>query len=60
MSKLRELSIHSGDYGPDQRDRLLTIQELSELTGLQVSSLYHFVSQGRIPVVRLSRRCIRI
>jgi excisionase family DNA binding protein len=40
-------------------ERLLTIQEVSELTGLAVGTLYHFVSQQRIPVVRLSRRCIR-
>ena len=41
------------------KDRLLTIQEVAAFTGLQVSSLYHVVSQGRIPVVRLSKRCIR-
>ena len=40
-------------------DRLLTINEVSELTGLAVGTLYHFVSEKKIPVVRLSRRCIR-
>jgi excisionase family DNA binding protein len=40
-------------------ERLLTIKEVSELTGLAVGTLYHFVSQQRIPVVRLSKRCIR-
>jgi excisionase family DNA binding protein len=40
-------------------DRLLTINEVAELTGLSVGGLYHLVSQGRIPVVRISRRCIR-
>jgi excisionase family DNA binding protein len=40
-------------------DRLLTIQEVAALTGLSVGTLYHFVSQKRIPVVRLSKRCIR-
>jgi excisionase family DNA binding protein len=40
-------------------DRLLTIKEVAELTGLAVGTLYHFVSQKRIPVVRLSTRCIR-
>jgi excisionase family DNA binding protein len=40
-------------------DRLLTISEVSELTGLAVGTLYHFVSERRIPVVRLSKRCIR-
>jgi excisionase family DNA binding protein len=42
-----------------REERLLTIQEVSELTGLAVGTLYHFVSQKRIPVVRLSKRCIR-
>jgi excisionase family DNA binding protein len=40
-------------------DRLLTINEVSKLTQLTVGSLYHLVSQKRIPVVRLSKRCIR-
>jgi excisionase family DNA binding protein len=40
-------------------DRLLTIGEVAELTGMAVGSLYHLVSQKRIPVVRISSRCIR-
>jgi excisionase family DNA binding protein len=40
-------------------DRLLTIAEVAALTGLAVGTLYHFVSEGRIPVVRISKRCIR-
>jgi excisionase family DNA binding protein len=40
-------------------ERLLTIKEVSALTGLAVGTLYHFVNQQRIPVVRLSKRCIR-
>ena len=40
-------------------ERLLTISEVAEMTGLAVGTLYHFVSQQRIPVVRLSKRCIR-
>jgi excisionase family DNA binding protein len=40
-------------------DKLLTINEVSELIGLAVGTLYHFVSERRIPVVRLSKRCIR-
>lgn len=38
---------------------LLTVREVSTLTGLTVGTLYHLVSQQRIPVVRLSARCIR-
>jgi excisionase family DNA binding protein len=40
-------------------DRLLTIQDVADFTGLAVGTLYHLVSQRRIPVVRLSKRCIR-
>ena len=40
-------------------DRLLTINEVSELTGLAAGSIYQLVSQRRIPVVRISSRCIR-
>jgi excisionase family DNA binding protein len=40
-------------------DRLLTIEQVAALTGLTVGTLYHYVSERRIPVVRLSRRCIR-
>ena len=40
-------------------ERLLTINEVAELTGLAVGTLYHFVSERRIPVIRLSKRCIR-
>jgi excisionase family DNA binding protein len=43
----------------DLVDRLLTIKEVSALTGLAIGTLYHLVSQQRIPVVRLSKRCIR-
>lgn len=42
-----------------REERLLTIKEVSELTGLAIGTLYHFVSEKRIPVVRLSKRCIR-
>lgn len=40
-------------------DRLLTINEVAEMTGLAVGTIYHFVSEKRIPVIRLSRRCVR-
>jgi excisionase family DNA binding protein len=38
---------------------LLTIVDVSQLTGLSVGTLYHWISQKRIPVVRFSPRCIR-
>ena len=40
-------------------DRLLRIDEAARLLGLSVGGLYHLVSQSRIPVVRISSRCIR-
>jgi excisionase family DNA binding protein len=42
-------------------EKLLTIQEVAELTGLAVGTLYHLVNDPsrRLPVIRLSKRCIR-
>jgi excisionase family DNA binding protein len=40
-------------------EQLLTIQEVSKLTALSAGTLYHWVSQKRIPVLRFSSRCIR-
>jgi excisionase family DNA binding protein len=42
-----------------QERLLIDIHELSALTGIAVGTLYHWVSQGRIPCVRLSLRCVR-
>ena len=44
---------------PQSSDRLLDVNEAAEYLGLTVGSLYHFVSEKRIPVVRISKRCIR-
>ena len=38
---------------------LLTAAEVAELTGFAVGSIRHFVSQRRIPFVRISARCVR-
>jgi excisionase family DNA binding protein len=38
---------------------LLDIKETAELTGFSVGTLYHWVSQRRIPFIRISPRCIR-
>jgi excisionase family DNA binding protein len=40
-------------------EALLTIREVSELTNLSIGTLYHWISEGRIPVVRFSKRCVR-
>jgi excisionase family DNA binding protein len=38
---------------------LLNTRELAELTGFSEGTLRHWVSQKRLPVVRLSARCVR-
>jgi excisionase family DNA binding protein len=40
-------------------ERLLTVREVASLLGLSVGSVYHLISQKRIPVVKLSSRCVR-
>ncbi len=43
-----------------EEDRLLTAGEAARLLNLKnVGTIYHMVSQKRIPVVKLSARCIR-
>lgn len=41
------------------RNRLLTVPEVAELTGLAVGTVYHLIGEKRIPVVHISRRCVR-
>jgi excisionase family DNA binding protein len=40
-------------------ERLLDVKEVAELLGLAVGSVYHLVSEKRLPCVRLSARCLR-
>jgi excisionase family DNA binding protein len=41
-------------------DKLLwTVQEAAEATGFSVGTIYHWISQKRIPFVRVSPRCVR-
>jgi excisionase family DNA binding protein len=42
-----------------EEDRLLRVDEAARLLGLSVGGLYHLVNQMRVPVVRISSRCIR-
>ena len=44
---------------PHSSKLLYTAKEVAQLTGLAEGTIYHFVSQKRIPVVRISARCIR-
>jgi excisionase family DNA binding protein len=56
-----ETYIRTGTCGDStaHSDRLLTINDISEMTGLSVGTLYHWISEKRIPVVRFSSRCVR-
>jgi len=39
--------------------RLLTVVEAAHFLNLSPGSLYHLISQKRIPVIRISSRCVR-
>lgn len=41
------------------QDRLMNVREVAELLGLSPGTIYHLASQRRIPVVRLSARCLK-
>jgi excisionase family DNA binding protein len=40
-------------------EKLLTISELAERLGISKLTAYHWLSQGRLPCVRFSARCVR-
>jgi excisionase family DNA binding protein len=40
-------------------ERLLSVNEAAVFLGLSVGTVYHMVSEKRLPVVRISKRCIR-
>jgi excisionase family DNA binding protein len=40
-------------------ERLLTIDDVCEITGLRPSTIYAMISRGRIPAVKISGRCVR-
>ncbi len=42
-----------------ENNRLMDIRAVASWTGLSVGTLYHLISQKRIPVVRISSRCVR-
>lgn len=59
MEPSRSSEGSSSDVSGDKDDRLLRVDEAARLLGISVGSLYHWVSQGRIPCIRLSARCLR-
>jgi excisionase family DNA binding protein len=40
-------------------DRLLTVRELAERLSISPGTAYHWLSEGRLPCVRFSSRCVR-
>jgi excisionase family DNA binding protein len=40
-------------------EKLLTIRELAERLNIAQGTAYHWLSQGRLPCVRFSKRCVR-
>jgi excisionase family DNA binding protein len=42
-----------------ENNPLMNIRAVASWTGLSVGTLYHLISQKRIPVVRISSRCVR-
>lgn len=45
--------------GCEKNDQLLTVSETADLLRLKSASVYHLVSRKKIPVIKLSARCIR-
>jgi excisionase family DNA binding protein len=40
-------------------ERLLTVKEVAEKFRVTPTCVYRWLSQDRLPVIRLSRRCVR-
>lgn len=41
-------------------DKLMTVPEVAEYLGLKESTIYNMISQGRLEVVKLGRRMVRV
>jgi excisionase family DNA binding protein len=44
----------------DEKKILLTVPEAAALTGFSEGTLRHWISQRRIPFIRISPRCVRL
>jgi len=55
------VDIDAGEIGEEDvtQDRLMNVREVAEFLGLAPGTIYHLASQRRIPVVRLSARCLK-
>lgn len=45
--------------GAIDTDQLLKVEDVARLLQMSAGTIYHLVSQGRIPCVKLSARCLR-
>ena len=56
-----EMAGSAGTIGSEAvtHDHLLDVREVAAFLGLAEGTIYHLVSQRRIPFVRLSGRCLR-
>lgn len=45
--------------GKMMEDRLMNVREVAEFLGLAPGTVYHLLSQRRLPCIRLSPRCVR-
>lgn len=43
----------------NREDRILTVYQAADLLHLCPGTIYHLVSQRKLPVIKISRRCIR-
>jgi excisionase family DNA binding protein len=60
QASLRTFRASQGGSMAGSGDKLLIgIRELSELTGIEIGTLYHWAAAGRVPCIRLSARCLR-
>ena len=52
-------TLNAANTEPIDDDRLWTVVEAARFLGLAPGSLYHLISQKRVPVIRISSRCVR-
>ncbi len=58
-SKLQRTDVRESTRSGEE-DCLWTVTEAAQFLNLSPGTLYHLISQRRIPVVRISSRCVRL
>ena len=44
---------------PAVSSRLLNVEDAADYLGLAIGTVYHMISEGRLPVIRMNKRCVR-